>query len=74
MTPFPLLLEPAPLRAALPNFRHGEGHLMLPTFSVNQTQAAKKLGVTREHLNRVLRGHRQSRRLMAAFQKLQRAA
>lgn len=41
---------------------------------LSQTLAAKKLGVTREHLNRVLRGHRQSRRLTTAFQKLQRAA
>ena len=40
---------------------------------VNQTAAAKKLGVTREHLNRVLRGHRQSRRLMNAWRKLQTA-
>ncbi len=41
---------------------------------VNQTAAAKKLGVTREHLNRVLRGHRHSRRLMSAWNELQRAA
>lgn len=40
--------------------------------SLNQTDAAKKLGVSREHLNRVLRGHRQSRRLTAAWQNLQR--
>jgi hypothetical protein len=30
---------------------------------VTQTNAAKILGVTREHLNRVLNGHRPSRRL-----------
>ena len=41
---------------------------------LSQTAAAKKLGVTREHLNRVLRGHRHSRRLTSAYQKLQRAA
>lgn len=38
---------------------------------VNQTQAASLLGVTREHLNRVLNGHRESRRLLAAWEKLQ---
>jgi plasmid maintenance system antidote protein VapI len=39
---------------------------------ISQTAAAKKLGVTREHLNRVLRGHRHSRRLMSAWQALHR--
>ena len=34
---------------------------------LNQTEAAKRLGVTREHLNRVLRGHRESRSLMKAY-------
>lgn len=38
---------------------------------VNQTRAAALLGVTREHLNRVLNGHRESRRLLAAWEKLQ---
>ncbi len=38
---------------------------------LNQTEAARRLGVTREHLNRVLRGHRESRRLMAAWSALQ---
>jgi transcriptional regulator with XRE-family HTH domain len=38
---------------------------------ITQAQAAKKLGVTLWHLNRVLKGHRESRRILsgiAAFQ------
>lgn len=38
---------------------------------ITQAQAAKKLGVTQWHLNRVLNGHRESRRILsgiAAFQ------
>jgi hypothetical protein len=31
------------------------------------TAAAKALGVTREHLSRVLHGHRQSRRLLQRY-------
>lgn len=31
------------------------------------TAAAKMLGVTREHLSRVLHGHRQSRRLLQRY-------
>lgn len=31
---------------------------------ITQGQAARKLHVTREHLNRVLRGHRESRRIL----------
>ena len=63
-----ILAEPAPLRAALLLFRRAAQR------PLSQTAAAKKLGVTREHLNRVLRGHRHSRRLTSAYQKLQRAA
>jgi plasmid maintenance system antidote protein VapI len=40
---------------------------------LTQSRAAQMLGVTREHLNRVLRGHRQSRRLTQAFRQLQEA-
>jgi hypothetical protein len=39
---------------------------------ISQGVAAARLGVTREHLNRVLRGHRQSRRLMSAWNEIQR--
>jgi hypothetical protein len=35
-----------------------------------QGQAAAALGVTREHLNRVLRGHRESRPLMRRYREL----
>ena len=37
-----------------------------------QTEAAKRLGVTRWHLNRVLRGHRESRSLTRRYHELQR--
>lgn len=40
--------------------KHKNNHL-------TQTEAAKILGVTREHLNRVLRGHRASRRLLGRY-------
>ena len=36
----------------------------------SQRAAAQRLGVTREHLNRVLRGHRQSRSLLRRYQTL----
>lgn len=36
----------------------------------SQGLAAKKLGVTREHLNRVLRGHRVSRSLLQRYRTL----
>lgn len=35
-----------------------------------QAVQARILGVTREHLNRVLNGHRQSRRLRAGYNRL----
>lgn len=38
---------------------------------VSQAEAARRLGVTRFHLNRVLRGHRASRSLLAKWQALQ---
>jgi len=41
---------------------------------VSQTAAAKKLNVSREHLNRVLRGHRESRSLLRRFRELQEEA
>jgi hypothetical protein len=34
---------------------------------ITQTEAAKRAGVTRWHLNRVLNGHRESRRLLDAI-------
>jgi hypothetical protein len=37
---------------------------------LTKASAARALGVTREHLSRVVHGHRQSRRLMAAWKKL----
>jgi plasmid maintenance system antidote protein VapI len=37
---------------------------------ITQTEAAEELGVSREHLNRVLNGHRQSRRLTRAYNDL----
>jgi hypothetical protein len=47
--------------------RHnGKGKPKAPT----QGAAAAKLGVTREHLNRVLRGHRISKRLMRDYRDL----
>jgi transcriptional regulator with XRE-family HTH domain len=45
---------------------HSEGKAPM-----SQTKAAAALGVTREHLNRVLRGHRQSPPLLARFAALQ---
>jgi transcriptional regulator with XRE-family HTH domain len=45
---------------------HSEGNAPM-----SQTKAAAALGVTREHLNRVLRGHRQSPPLLARFAALQ---
>jgi len=34
---------------------------------ITQAKAAEKLGVTLWHLNRVLKGHRESRRIMAGI-------
>lgn len=42
---------------------HGRGQ-------VSQETAAKMLGVSREHLNRVLNGHRESRSLMRRWREL----
>ena len=42
----------------------------MSTATLTQTAAAKALGVTREHLNRVLRGHRHSRRLLTRYHAL----
>lgn len=39
-------------------------------FEWSQKAAAQYLGVTREHLNRVLRGHRKSKRLLKAYRRL----
>jgi transcriptional regulator with XRE-family HTH domain len=36
----------------------------------SQRQAAKTLGIGFEHLNRVLNGHRESKRLLAAIESL----
>lgn len=38
------------------------------------TEAAKRLAVTREHLSRVLHGHRQSRSLSRRYAELKQAA
>lgn len=38
---------------------------------ITLTQAAAQLGVTREHLSRVLNGHRESRSLTRRFHALQ---
>lgn len=37
---------------------------------ISQRGAARVLGVTQEHLNRVLRGHWQSKRLVALYNEL----
>lgn len=36
----------------------------LSRMGITQTEAAERLGVTRWHLNRVLRGHRESKRIL----------
>lgn len=41
---------------------------------LSQRAAAKKLGVSLWHLNRVLRGHRASKRLLARYTALQAAS
>lgn len=41
---------------------------------LTQTEAAKRLGVSRWHLNRVLKGHRVSRSLTRRFRELQEEA
>jgi hypothetical protein len=38
--------------------------------AISQGRAARALGVTREHLNYVLRGRRKSRRLMRLYERL----
>jgi hypothetical protein len=40
------------------------------TKPISQRRAARILGVTQEHLNRVLKGHRKSRRLLALYSDL----
>jgi DNA-binding XRE family transcriptional regulator len=46
-------------------------HRVRINLPMSQTKAAAALGVTREHLNRVLRGHRQSPPLLARFAAMQ---
>lgn len=41
-----------------------------PIEPISQGEAARRLGVTREHLNRVLNGHRESRSLIARYREL----
>lgn len=41
---------------------------------ISQAEAARRLGVTRWHLNRVLNGHRESRSLTAKYHALQQQA
>jgi len=42
----------------------------LSNAQISQRDAAREIGVTPWHLNRVLRGHRASRRILAAIQTL----
>lgn len=49
--------------------RH-EAKASLKTKGITQEKAAKAAGVTYEHLNRVLNGHRTSRRLLAKIEAL----
>ena len=42
----------------------------LSSQGITQREAAEKLGVTLWHLNRVLKGHRQSRRIMDGIDRL----
>lgn len=46
--------------------RPAEVQRLLAAAGISQRQAAPRLGVRFEHLNRVLNGHRQSKRLLAA--------
>lgn len=46
------------------------GHTKNASKKVTQTEGARILGVTREHLNRVLRGHRESRSLRRRWEEL----
>lgn len=39
---------------------------------ISQTEAAKMLGVTREHLNRVIHSHRKSPKLLESYKNLTR--
>lgn len=48
----------------------GLGHSNGATKPLSQHRAARILGVSFEHLNRVLRGHRQSKRLLVLYQEL----
>jgi len=55
----------------LDKFIRGYGPAAAPLPELKgQAAAAHRLGVTREHLNRVLRGHRQSRSLLRRYQAL----
>ena len=45
-----------------------------PKPQISQAEAARKLGVSKYHLNRVIRGHRKSHSLTARYQALQREA
>jgi transcriptional regulator with XRE-family HTH domain len=49
--------------------RHTERTTLIRT-SLTQVEAARQLGVSRVHLNKVLRGHRQSRSLTNRYQAL----
>lgn len=40
---------------------------------ISQREAAEKLGVTPWHLNRVLKGHRESRRILQGIERMARA-
>jgi predicted XRE-type DNA-binding protein len=46
----------------------------LPSEPLSQAESARRLGVTRFHLNRVLRGHIVSRSLTSRYQALQEEA
>ena len=44
-----------------------KGRSVKPKSIITTTDAARTLGVTREHLSRVLHGHRQSRSLSSRY-------
>lgn len=70
MSAFPILLEPAPLRAALPGFVR-----LKPTrarFTI--AEAARRLGVSKPHLWYVVNGHRISRSLTRRYTELKRTS
>lgn len=56
----------------LSDIRAAHHHLCNVDDQLELTQglAASRLGVTREHLNRVLRGHRQSKSLMQRYRQI----